>query len=271
MRGPLTALRSFFLMFIFLHLALGPAPAETAAECETREDLNYQVSLGPWDDVARVHLVLKEVQPGRYLAEFSGAAQGMWRLLSRWLPERYQSEMVYREGRLVPMVYREEFQEKGRHYRKEYDFDYEHGRLTLWSQVDGGEKVKKWEVPLKEPVYDLLSLFYNVRLGSLGPTPGGSSLRVAVLPTPEPQELVFHIGPETDQGRKVMLNARRSGSTAEDQYFIFLNQNQVPTLAWTRVALFGKLSGRLLNPDQVRKDVLPGLAPPASPTPATPR
>ena len=131
-------MRIILVMFIILRLALEPAPTAAAARSEAREDLHYQVSLGPWDDVARVHLTLKELQPGRYLAEFSGAAQGMWRLLSRWLPERYQSEMVYREGRLVPLVYREEFQDKGRHYRKEYCFDYERGRLTLWRQADGG-------------------------------------------------------------------------------------------------------------------------------------
>jgi hypothetical protein len=260
-------MRSFVLIFTFLQLALGPVPAGAAAGPEAREDLHYQVSLGPWDDVARVHLVLKGLQPGHYLAEFSGAAQGMWRLLSRWLPERYQTEMVFREGRMVPLVYREEFQDKGRHYLKEYFFDYEHGRLTLWSQVDGGEKVKKWEVPLKEPVYDLLSLFYNVRLGALGPLTGGATLRIAVLPAPEPQKLVFHIGPETDQGRKVMLNYSQPDSSTEEHYFIYLNPEQVPTLAWTRVSFFGKLAGRLLNPGEVRKDWLLALSPPPLPTP----
>jgi hypothetical protein len=258
-------MRSILLMFILLQLALGPVGA--TAGPEAREDLRYQISLGPWSDVARVHLALKEVKPGHYLAEFSGAAQGMWRLLSRWLPERYQSEMVYREGRLVPLIYREEFQDKGRHYRKEYHFNYEKGHLTLWSQVDGGQKVKKWEVPLKDPVYDLLSLFYNVRLGVLGPVPAGSTLRVAVLPTPKLQELVFRIGPETDQGRKVMVNCCQPGSAAEDQYFFYLNAEQVPTLAWTQVTFFGRLAGRLLNPGEVRKDGLLALPPAASPNP----
>ena len=151
-------------------------------------------------DVGRVHLVLKELEPGHYLAEVSGAAQGVWQLSSRWLPERYQTEMIYREGRLVPLVYREEFISKGKHVLKEYRFDHERGRLTLWRQAEGGEKVKKWEVPLKGPVYDLLSLFYNVRLGVFGPLPGGTTLRVMVLPTPEPQEMVFVIGAVTDTG-----------------------------------------------------------------------
>ena len=270
-RGRLTPRRGLLLIFISLQLALGPVPAVAVTGPDTREDLHYQVSLGPWDNVALVHLVLKELQPGHYLAEFSGAAHGMWKLLNRWLPERYQTEMIYRDGRLLPLVYREEFQYHGKRILKEYLFDYEHGRLTLWSQSDGGKTVREWEVPLQEPVYDLLSLFYNVRLGALGPAPGGATLRVAVLPAPEPQELVFRIGPETDQGRKVMLNCRQPGSSAEDHYFIFFNPERVPTLVWTRVSFFGKLAGRLLNPDEVRKEGLLALSPPATATPGAPR
>ena len=176
--------------------------------------------------MARVHLVLKELEPGHYLAEFSGAAQGMWHLLSRWLPERYQTEMVLREGRLVPLVYREEFISKGQHVQKEYRFDHERGRLSLWRQADGGETVKKWQTPLQGPVYDLLTLFYNVRLGAFGPLPGGATLRVMLLPTPAPQEMVFAIGPVTEDGRKVMMDYRPPES---------------PT-RWTNISSFSTLS-----------------------------
>jgi hypothetical protein len=253
--------RRFLFILIFLQLALAPLQVAFAAAPVIRENLNYQVSLGPWDNVAQVHLMLKELEPGRYLAEFSAAAQGMWQLLSRWLPETYQTEMVYRDGRLKPLVYREEFWNKGQHVVKEYRFDYEHGRLTLWRQAGDGPKVKKWEVSLKEPVYDLLSLFYNVRLGALGPLPGGASVRVASLPTPKPQELIFRIGDVTDQGRKVMLDYRPPDSIVVDQYFIYLSADRVPTLAWTRVTLFGKLAGRLLNPGEIRKEGLVALPP----------
>jgi hypothetical protein len=99
----------------------------------------------------------------------------------------------------------------------------------------------------------------------LGPLPGGATLRVAIIPTPKPQELVFHLGPVTDQGHKVMLDVRQPDSGAVDHYFLFLNPEQVPTLAWTRVALFGKLAGRLLNPCEIRKEGL--LALPPSPSP----
>ena len=250
-----------------LQLAPGPLPVAAAPAPAIREDLEYQISLGPWADVARVHLVLKELGPGRYQAEVSGAAQGMWQLTSRWLPERYQSEMVQREGRLVPLFYREAFISKGKRVVKEYHFDYERGRLSLWRQTEGGDKVKKWEIPLKTPVYDPLSLFYNIRLGVFGPLTGGATLRVMGLPTPEPREMVFAIGSVSDQGRKVMLDYRRSESKAVNQYYLFLNPEQVPTLSWTQVPLFGKLAGRLVNPGEIRKEGLPALPPGAASVP----
>jgi hypothetical protein len=245
--------RVLLLALLLLQLAPGPLTVAAAPAPVILEKLDYQVSLGPWSDVARVHLVLKELKPGHYLAEFYGAAQGMWQLLSRWLPERYQTEMVYRKGRFFPLVYREEFMYKGKHIRKEFRFDHEGHRLALWRQADGSEMRKEWETPLKGQVYDLLSLFYNARVGALGPLPGGETLRVSIIPTPKPQELVFHLGPVTDQGRKVMLDVRQPDSGAVDNYFIFLNPERVPTLAWTRVIIFGKLAGRLLNPGEIRK------------------
>lgn len=255
--------RLLLIFFLFMHVILAPRPGAAVTLPDTREDLHYQVSLGPWSDVARVHLVLKETKPGYYQAEFFGAAQGMWRLLSRWLPERYTTEMVFRDGRLMPLVYREEFMDQGLHWLKEYRFDYENRRLTLRRQIDGGEWVKKWEVPLTAPVYDLLSLSYNVRLGALGPLRGGSNLRVLVLSS-TPRKLIFRIGETTSQGQRVMLNYHPPDSGIEDQYFIELNPQGVPTLAWTRVTFFGKLAGRLLNPGEIKKDWLPPL-PPASP------
>lgn len=269
--------RRVWLISILFLLGLAPAtfaaaPATIAAAPNIRENLEYQISLGLWSDVARVHLVLKELKPGHYLAEFSGAAKGMWQLLSRWLPERYQTEMVYRDGRLQPLVYREEFQEKGEKVLKEYRFDYDHSQLTLWRQVGGGEKIKQWEVPLTGPVYDLLSLFYNVRLDALGPAPGGGTLRVKVLPNPKPQELVFCIGATTDQGLEVMVNSCAPSAGEADQFFIVLNPERVPILAWTRAGIFGKLAGRLVNPDEIKKkEGLFPLLSSASPVPKAPR
>ena len=170
-----------------------------------------------------MHLRLTQVGPDRYRAEFAGAAQGVWSLLSRWLPERYETEMAMEAGRLKPLVYREKFQSKGHDISKEFRFDYARGLLEVWRGVDGQELVKDWQVPLKEPVYDPLSLFYNLRLGAFGPLLAGQTLRVAVLPTPEPREMIFRIGPETDQGRKVMLKVAspQASQVESGPYYIF--------------------------------------------------
>ena len=87
-----------------------------------------------------------------------------------------------------------------------------------------------------------------------------------VLPDPKPRALVFRIGAATDQGLKVMVNSASPGAVDEDQYFMFLNSERVPTLAWTRVTLFGKLAGHLVNPGDIKKEGLLCHAPPLPPS-----
>lgn len=252
----------WFLILMFL-TNLGQAGLSSAAARPgvNLEELNYRLSLGVFSDVARVHLRLTQEGPGRYRAEFAGAAQGAWSLLSRWLPERYETEMVMEDGRLKPLVYREEFQAKGHHVRKDYRFDYSRGVLEIWRGQDHQEPVKRGEVPLQGPVYDPLSLFYNLRLGAFGPLRAGETLRVAVVPTPEPRVMVIRIGPETAQGRKVMLELKTKGCEEMDgPYHIFCTPQWVPQQAWTRVLAFGKLSGQLLNPGEIMAEGLPALS-----------
>lgn len=235
----------------------GTAPV-AAAEQVNLEDLQYRLSLGFFEDVARVHLRLYRVGPDRYRARFAGAAQGAWQLLKKWLPESYESEMALEAGKLKPLLYREKFFSKGKHISKEYRFDYARGVLEVWRGVDGREPVKDWQGPLQGPVYDPLTLFYNLRLGAIGPVGPGRTLKVALIPTPEPRELVLNVGPETAQGCKVMVTVRSGPGKEDGPYFIFSNPQKVPLLAWLRVLVFGKLSGELLNPGEIMKE---GLAP----------
>jgi len=251
-------MRALGVMILCLALALGQAGTAPAAEQVNLEDLQYRLGLGLWQDVARVHLRLMRAGPDRYRAQFSGAAQGAWSLLRRWLPESYETEMALEDGRLKPLRYREKFHYQGKRISKEYRFDYARGVLEVWRGVDGGNPVLDWQGPLKEPVYDPLTLFYNLRLGALGPVTPGQTLTVALIPNPEPREMVVRFGPETAQGSKVMVTVR-SGAAAEDgPYFISANSQKVPVLAWIRVLVFGKLSGELLNPGEIMKEGLSG-------------
>ncbi len=217
------------------------------------EDLSYRISLGPWQEAARVNVTLKQEGPERYLAEFSGAARGMWTLLSRWLPESYQTEMELFNGRLRPLVYRELIRVGGKQVLKEYRFDYRRGLLEYWRRVEGQAFSKRWQVPLNEPVYDVLTLFYNIRLGGFGSLLPGQTLTVKTIPTPEPEELLISFGPQTAQGSKVMIVVRESSGSERGPYFLFMGPEGVPREAWTRVLTFGKLTGHLLDSQAIRK------------------
>lgn len=247
-------MRAAWVLVLGLAVLLHPSGSwgAKAREPGPLEELQYQVDLGVWQDVARVRLRLAQVGPGRYRAEFVGAAQGAWKLLSRWLPERYETEMALEGGRFKPLVYHEWFQCKGRRISKEYRFDYSRGILEIWRGVDGREPVKDWQGPLSEPVYDPLTLLYNLRLGALGHAAGGQTLRVNLIPSPEPREMVINLGADTAQGRKVMVTVKTGGPGAGDgPYFFFCTSQWVPQGAWFRVLPFAKLSGKLLNPGEV--------------------
>jgi hypothetical protein len=255
-----------FLLFLnFGHPAAGLAVVDAGHKLE---ELHYRVDLGPWSNVARVHLRLTRVGPERFRAEFGGAAQGLWRLLRRWLPESYATEMVLEGGRLKPLVYIEKFENQGHRIQKEFRFNYDRGLLEIWRGRDGQPPAKSGELPLKEPVYDPLSLFYNLRLGAVGPVTPGATLRAAVIPNPQPRHMVFRLGPETAAGSEVMLTVTQPGKE-DGPYFILSGPQRVALRAWTRV-LVGKLSGELLNPEAVMPVGLPALNQISSPSGAAP-
>jgi len=252
-------MRGLGIFLLCLALTLGRSgmvPAAAAAP-ENLEELRYRLSLGFWEDVARVQLRFTRVGPDRYRAQFSGAAQGAWNLLRRWLPESYESDMALEAGRLKPLLYREKFYSKGQHVSKEFRFDYSKKVIEVWRGVDGRPPKKEWQGPLPGPVYDPLTLFYSLRLGTVGPVTPGQTLRVPLIPNPEPREMIMRIGPESPQGRKVMLTLRTGGGEEEGPYFLFSDTRKVPLLAWVRVPVFGKLAGQLLNPEEIMKEVIP--------------
>ena len=230
---------------LLLLLLLALAPATWAAPA--LENLPYRISLGGFEEVGRGNLSFKELGPCRYQAEFSGGGSGVWSLLSRWLPEGYHTEMIFRNGRLQPLVFQERLQIRGRRVVKEYRFDYQKGRLEHWRGTDGQPSTKRWQVPLKEPIYDPLSLFYNIRIGALGPLTAGETLRVQTIPTPDPEEILINLGPESAQGRKVMLTIREKSGRERGPYFLYVGPQGVPQTAWIRVLRFGRLSGELMD------------------------
>lgn len=223
-------------------------PAAAAPPERLLENLQYRVNAWVWGGAAKAGIILKNLGGGRYQAELAVEPQGLLALISGNRLDRFQTEMVYQDNRLVPLVYREETRRRGKYRLKEYRFDYDQGRLELWQHHQGKGLRRKWETALqKEPIYDPLSAFYNFRLGALGPAKEGETLKVTGIPYPHPEEIVIGVGPAGPEGRKVMVSLiNRAFEDQKGIIFVFFDEKWAPTLAWTRVMIFGKIVGMML-------------------------
>lgn len=237
------------LAIVAVQAWLPPVPATAApAREQVIEDLQYRVDAWIWTGAARARVILKSLGDGRYRAEVAGEAQGLLKVLSGHRRDNYSTEMAYQAGRLVPLVYREETRRRGKYSLKEYRFDYKKGRLELWQHHKGKGLLRKWETALtKEPIYDPLSAFYNLRLGVMGRPKEGETYRVMSIPYPRPEEIVVRIGPLEPEGRKVMVSLiNRAFEDERGVVFVFFDEKWAPTQAWTRVLHFGKVAGEIL-------------------------
>jgi hypothetical protein len=249
----------FPFLLILLRLLLPGTPALAASKMI--EDLRYQISVLVWPDAAQVRVTLKNQGQGRLVAEVQGETRGFIKVISGNHRERLQTEMVWREGRLVPLVYREESWRQGKRAFKEYRFDYPRARLTLWEWHAGKGLRKKWETALPEQVYDPLTAFYDCRLKVLGPIREGETSTIPGIPYPRPEALEVRLGPEGKDGRQAMVSL--VNPVFEDTrgvVFALIDAQRVPHQAWTTV--FGiTIKGTLLPESVIMPPALPGLPP----------
>jgi hypothetical protein len=210
-----------------------PGHAATGAP-DLIEDLRYRLAIMVWQDAARVRITLKRLKPDHFTAEITGEPQGLLRLLSGGQRERLQTEMVWRQQRLVPLVYREESLRGKKRRFKEYRFDYPRGRLELWEWHQDKGLTKKWQTDLSGPIYDPLSAFYNIRLGTLGPQHAGEASTIHGIPYPKPEAMEVRLGTHTDAGLKAMASvANPVFPDGRGEVYAYLDKQRVPHQAWT--------------------------------------
>jgi hypothetical protein len=255
-----------FLILLLLVQLVHPGRATRAAPV-LLEDLRYQMAVLIWPDAAQVRVTLKDQGQGRLVAEVLGETRGFIKAMSGNHKERLRTEMVWRKGHLVPLVYREESWRHGKRAFKEYRFNYPKARLVLWEWHQGKGLLKKWETGLPEQVYDPLSAFYNCRLKILGPTQEGETSTIQGIPYPQPEALEVRLGPETVDGRQAMVSlVNPVFAGTRGVVFAMIDAQRVPQRAWTTV--FGvTIKGALLPESVMMPAGLPGL--PASGPAAT--
>ena len=74
---------------------------------------------------------MNRLGPGHFTA-ITRRPRGLIKLLSGEQRKPLQTEMVWRNHRLLPLIYREESLRGTNRRFKEYRFDYSRGRLELW-------------------------------------------------------------------------------------------------------------------------------------------
>ncbi|RJR42609.1 MAG: DUF3108 domain-containing protein [Deltaproteobacteria bacterium] len=267
-KGKREKLLAFLMTLSIVFTAAGlPIPAVAAAASEkVLEDLHFRVDVLIFTGAAKARVILKNLGEGRYRAEVAAEAQGLAKALSGNRRDNYATEMVYSQGRLLPLVYREESRRRGKYSLKEYRFDYDQGRVELWQHHEGKGLLPKWETALdKEPIYDPLSAFYNFRLGALGRPRAGETLRVRGIPYPRPEDISIQMGQEDPQGRKVMVTLiNRVFDDEAVVVFAFFDEKWAPSRGWTRVLSFGKVTGEILPESKPLNGALPEMSSPLS-------
>jgi hypothetical protein len=233
------------------------SPTETG-KGKVLEELRYRVNIWMWPDAVKTRVVLRELAPGRYQAEMSGTTQGFLAVLSGNWQGSLSTEMIYANGKLLPLVYREASQNRRRKTLKEYRFDYDQKKVELWTLKKDGSLKKRWETTFTEPFQDPLSFFYNRRLDGDPMSLKGKCLKLKGIPYPKPEEIVLRVGERSPEGLKVMVEIENRVMENERlQIYGFVDDDGVPTRAWTRVLLFGRVNAELLP--ESKKAKLPQL------------
>jgi hypothetical protein len=220
-----------------LLMLLWPPANPAAAAPDLLEELNYRLSVLAWQDAARVRLTLKRLESGRYAAEITGEPQGIFKVMSGGQRERLETEMVWRNQRLLPLFYREESWRGKKRRFKEYRFDYAQGRIELWEWHQGKGLTKKWQTDLSSQIYDPLSAFYNIRLGTMKPNRAGETGTIQGIPYPRPDAMEVRLGMTTDAGLKAMVSLINPiFPESRGEVFAYLDKQLVPHEAWTTVS-----------------------------------
>lgn len=226
------------------------------------EDLRYRLKAFGGGGTAQTGMTLTNPAPGRYQAELAVVYEGLFGLVTGQRQDRFQTEMIYREGRLAPLVYREESRWRNKYRLKEYRFDYAQERLELWTYHKGKGLLRKWEMDLKgKTISDPLSAFYNFRLGGLGPQKEGETIKIAGIPYPHPEEIVIRVGAKDHDGRKVMISfINQAFKDKQGAISVFFDEKWAPVHASAQVLRFGKVVAEILPGGKPLNGGLPEMA-----------
>jgi Protein of unknown function (DUF3108) len=237
------------LLRILLTVLIAASSAVPAMAATLKpEVLHYVADMAMFKDAASGTISLRGLGQDKFLGVMEGQTNGLIGVLSAHRKDRYATTMQLVEGKLQPILYTEEAKWGSKHIYKEYRFNYDRKILEMWRRNKKGVMALEWSTELTEPIYDGISAFYNFRIGALGEIKAGNTMSVAGIPYPHPETIVVRVGPQEPNNRQATVTIRQRALSDEiADVHIRFDDTMVPLEAWTKVPLFGKITGRLVS------------------------
>jgi len=175
-------------------IAAENAPAVSLVPPFIGEDLSYDISFWLFKKAVNARMTFLKTAQG-YEATIEAQTGGFVGFVTRHIHETMKSVMRFDQskGRFQPLLFQEVLRQGERERKKTIEFDYiKKVLIVTYEGTERKKKVIKKRLP-KDDVDDLLSAFYNLRLGYFGEIKQGKhfSMKVWVRESPSNITMFF--------------------------------------------------------------------------------
>lgn len=232
---------------------------------EKGEDLHYNVKFLWLEKFGKGRLTfVPGPEPGTYRATAYARTRGVAALVSQHLTQTYEVLMrQLPDGSLQPLQTRSiQIRGKKGHKKREsrYTFDYDN-RTVTYRKIKNGQEYGHITVdmPPEKPVYDLLSAFYNWRLGVFGQLKRPSHFKLPTITKRGESDILVGVRTREDQnGRSLFPETGMLARVVVDKevfhtdagsMFVWVNEEAQPGIVVVEEVLgLGNITATLTSP-----------------------
>jgi hypothetical protein len=173
-----------------IHAVAGENPAARAPDMFRGEELLYDVSFWLFKSAAHARLVLKK-EGDTYVAALEAQTSGFIGFVTRNLKEYMTSTMRFdsRRGCFQPMTYQEVFTQGERTRKRTVTFNHDKRVFTVTYEGTGVKKKSVTKKLFKPDCDDLLTAFYNVRMGYYADARRGTRFPISIYTKEKPSTM----------------------------------------------------------------------------------
>lgn len=197
------ARRALALLVVTLLLA-SPAAAADRLASMLNEDLLYDVSFLWFKRLAEARIRLQPgAVAGTFVASLVARTRGLSAFVTRNRRSRYETTMELVDGRFRPLRH-EKVGSRGsgdgaKHRRTIYEFDYERREIRFRKTKTGNPDREEIRPMPEQPLSDVLTAFYNLRAGFMGPMVADVEYRLPTMVGDEEETLTIQVLGDTER------------------------------------------------------------------------